>query len=483
MDNVLPSVLQSNAFDENQSTMIESIIHDAESHVWYPENYGKTRFLLQKKGDVLATNGTLIWKVNWAGEGNVGDTSASLARLGGALSMVENCRMYYGGKLVSELRNAGARIAIDELFTPYDHQVEVADVKLGSNHQYFYTAGGLLQLAPDIPMDTAGTREIRNGTDANLEVSVPLKSLVPMFKDILLPTALQGDIVLEIDWDARWTDSIVEGGGGAIAGVDKKFSVERPRLHLDYITFSNEVAEALRDEINGDVGKTELYRQAVLVNSQLPAMAGNNESQTTDVELGFANRSVMKLYIQKRNNIFANGATASNPLQRSLVSDGLLQEEFQLVVNNKLTFDRNVEVVPEMYSYLNQTGDGQANILAGTYDDVGASATVGLDVMANTVVLPSSSAHATAGVRDAYQGRQRWVGINLAKTRRGQDTPQNAVQVGQNNMVLRYTRNGASNSNSTPNTTSALGSVQLNTWVECVKAVVMRNGKMEVVDM
>mgnify|MGYP003646784778 CR=1 FL=1 len=385
--------------------------------------------------------------------------------------------MYYGGKLVSELRNAGQRIAIDELFTPLDHQVEVADVKLGSNHQYFYNTDGFLQLAPDIAKNTAGTREVRAGLNANLEVSVPLKSLVPMFKDILLPTALQGDIVLEIDWNAQWTNCIVEGGATPIPAGDKTFSVDRPRLHLDYITFSNEVAEALRDEINSDTGKTELYRQAVLVNSQLPAIA-DGETQTTDVELGFANRSVMKLYIQKNTS-------TSNPLLRNLACDGLLQEEYQLVVNNKLTFDRNVEVVPEMYSYLNQTGDAQANIIAGTYDQVGiaTAGNVNLNTFADSVVLPSSSAHATAGVRDALQGKQRWVGINLAKTRRGQDTPQNAVQVGQNNMVLRYTRSATNTGNGESDTAYSKSQVQLNTWVECVKAVVMRGGRMEVVDM
>jgi hypothetical protein len=477
MDNVLPNVLRTNAVDENQSTMVESIIHDAESHVWYSENYGKTRFLLQKKGDVLASNGTLIWKVNWSAEDVANDRSATVPRLGGALSMVENCRMYYGGKLVSELRNAGRRIAIDEIFTPLDHQVEVADVKLGSNHQYFYKADGSLQLAPDIAMNTAGTREVRNGTDANLEVCVPLKELVPMFKDILLPTALQGDIVLEIDWNARWSDCIVEGGTGGVPAGENRFSVDRPRLHLDYITFNNEVSEALRDEINGDTGKTELYRQAVLVNSQLPAIA-NGETTTTDVELGFSNRSVMKLYIQKN-------VSASNPLLRNLACDGLLQEEYQLVVNNKLTFDRNVNVVPEMYSYLNQTGDAQANIIAGTYDQVGVATAgnVALNAFSDSVLLPSNAGTATTGVRDALQGKQRWVGINLAKTRTGQDTPQNAVQVGQNNMVLRYTRSATNLGNGESNSAYSKSVVQLNVWVECVKAVVMRNGKMEVVDM
>ena len=481
MDNVLPNVLRTNAVDENQSTMVESIIHDAESHVWYAENYGKTRFLLQKKGDVLASNGTLIWKIDWAKQVNNQDKSATVPRLGGALSMIDSCRMYYGGKLVSELRNAGRRIAIDDVFTPLDHQVEVTDVKLGSNHQYFYTAGGLLQLAPDIGINKKGTREIRNGTDANLEVSVPLKELVPMFKDILLPTALQGDIVLEIDWNARWADCIVEGGAGGVAGADARFSVQRPRLHLDYITFSNEVSQALRDEINGDTGKTELYRQAVLVNSQLPAIAGDDETVTTDVELGFANRSVMKLYIQKN-------VLTSNPLLRNLSCDGLLQEEYQLVVNNKLTFDRNVAVVPEMYSYLNQTGDAQANIMAGTYDQVGVAELApddrsALNTFSDTVILPSTTDTPTNGVRDAFQGKQRWVGINLAKTRMGNDTPQNAVQVGQNNMILRYTRSTKSLGNAESNTAYSKSVVQLNTWVECVKAVVMRNGRMEVVDM
>ena len=34
MNNMLPSVLQTNATDENQSTMVESVIQEANTHSW-----------------------------------------------------------------------------------------------------------------------------------------------------------------------------------------------------------------------------------------------------------------------------------------------------------------------------------------------------------------------------------------------------------------------------------------------------------------
>ena len=66
MDNMLPSVLQTNAVDENQSAQIESVIQEADNHSWVAGKFGKSKFVLAKKGSALSTDGVLLWKTIWA---------------------------------------------------------------------------------------------------------------------------------------------------------------------------------------------------------------------------------------------------------------------------------------------------------------------------------------------------------------------------------------------------------------------------------
>ena len=61
MENQLPSVLQTNATDENQSSQIESVIQEADNHSWVSNRFGKSKWVVAKKGSALATDGMLIW--------------------------------------------------------------------------------------------------------------------------------------------------------------------------------------------------------------------------------------------------------------------------------------------------------------------------------------------------------------------------------------------------------------------------------------
>ena len=52
----LPSVLQTNAVDENQSSRVESVIQEANNHSFVEgvNGFGKSKFVLAKKGTALA---------------------------------------------------------------------------------------------------------------------------------------------------------------------------------------------------------------------------------------------------------------------------------------------------------------------------------------------------------------------------------------------------------------------------------------------
>ena len=488
MDNQLPSVLQTNAVDENQSSQIESVIQEADNHSWVQNKFGKSKWVVAKKGSALSTDGVMIWKTKWDAYVPATDRYCSLVRTSGGANMIKNCRLYMGGRLVSETREVGQKIALDNNFIPYDARCEILDEKLNGNGKYHYNTDGHLQLAQDKTHAQVGFRCPTATESATLECAVRLDQLFPVLKDTMLPSTLDGEIIVEIDWEGVWGEVMVQsGGGGSGAGAgwdatNQYFEVVRPRLHLDYITFADEVANALTNQINSAEGMTIPYRQQVLVNASLPALTDNDTAGRNDIELGFSGRSVMKIYVQKISGV-------ANTLLLNTRSDGLLQETLQLVVNNRNLFDRDVEQVSEMYSYLGQTADKPAYLLAGSYAQVGkfGANNIVADGVANPQIGGTTVVAEADVVQNGLQGRQRYLGINLAKVRGGgNDTPQNAIQVGEAPMVLRIGRNTASGgTNETEQTNSAesKGAYSLNVWVECVKALIIRNGVLDTINM
>lgn len=469
---VIPDILSTNAQTESQATRIESTILDADNHSWVQDQFGKSRFNIPKKGSILSPDGTLLWRTSWLNHTGAG-TSATFPRLSGGPCVLDTARLYYGGKLLCETREVGQKIILDNYFKPYDAQVEVLDEKLGSNHLFGYNGNGQIKLSNGVSYTEKGTKQLVNGgagESYGLECAVKLRDLFPMLKDMVLPMTLKGEIIVEINWKGIWSDCIVEGG--VIAGADQHFKVARPRLHLDYISYSNEVHNAMEDQFNSMEGQATSYREAVLVQSNIDAPTGAGDIVRRDVELGFNNRSVMKVYLQKL-------LTGANALNRKSRSDGLTGEKHQLIVNNRQLYSRIVDNVSEMYSYLNQTGEVPFCNLDGTYDMVGVNPTGDLNtftVNENNGAIAGGVPVNVGSVRDNYQGKFRYVGFNLSKTRFGNDTPSNAVNVGDAPLIVRLERNGSGRTGE-PNQTD---SANLNLWVECVKMLQIKNGEMEV---
>jgi len=487
----MPSILSTNAVDESQSSQIESVIQEADNHSWVLGQFGRSKFVLAKKGSALSTDGVLMWKTKWASYDRAQNRFVSFVRTCGGVNLIKNCRLYMGGRLVSETREVGQKIALDNNFIPYDARCEILDEKLNGNGKYFYDDTGFLQLSADKDHSQVGFRVPNDTETATLECAVRLDQLFPVLRDTMLPSTLSGDIIVELDWEGKWGEIMVESGNVAFTDVMRNFEVVRPRLHLDYITFADEVSNALDAQINSPEGMTIPYRQQVLVKSSLDLLTAG-ASGRQDIELGFSGRSVMKIYVQKVSTKVS--AQVTNGLPQCLLlntrSDGLLQEKMQLIVNNRNLFDRDVEQVSEMYSYLGQTADKPAYLLAGTYNQVGALAGTQANVFAPNVSLPELIAGTTqkTSVQADYQGRQRYLGINLAKMRGGSggsnDTPANSVQVGEAPMVLRMSYSSVTGGTDEQITTAeGAGGYSLNIWVECVRALVIRNGQLDTINM
>ena len=108
--------------------------------------------------------------------------------------------------------------------------------------------------------------------------------------------------------------------------------------------------------------------------------------------------------------------------------------------------------------------------------------------------LPSNTTDPTPntsrnGVRENYQGRCRLLGFNLAQSRNGADTPSNAVAVGEAPIILRINRNNSSGNADEANAPQRAGAgterclaTNVNVWVEAVRMMVIKNGRVEILN-
>ena len=536
---VIPSILQSSAVEESQSIRVETVLLDADVHNFVAGAYGRTRFVLPKRGTVLSPDGRLLWKAAYAGL--AGDNSAAYPRDGGGHVAVSQCWLYMDGKILSHTDQCGTKAYIDSKFQPWDYQTEVNDILEGGNRKYAYSqatarggpgaAGraGCLEWQTDQRSNMRGTRCIVAGVAGQscLECALHLKHLFPLLKDTLIPMSLRGELSIEIEWEGNSLNTIVEGGtnayneGGAWASAAARaggYSVIEPRLVLDYISYAPDVDAALREQVASGAGMVVPFRQAVLVRSQLPGLAAG--AQQNDLELGFAGRSVMKLYVQKLQaagnvstdaNLVANtgfyqdgagaalGGTivqrAMNQAKKTLRSDGLQNEAIQLVVNNKSMYDRVVTQPSEMYSYLCQTAEAPFFTEPGSYGQIGRLTTPGLaagNSFAQQIAATSGQvSQVAAGALnlpatfqdELYQGRSRWLGFSMAQSRGGADTPSNAVKIGASPIILRLNRDAGAVGTARDQTFADVrttAAVNVNTWVEAVAMMIMKNGRVEI---
>jgi len=475
----IDDLLKVNVSKEDQTTRVESVIQDPDSFSTITGSSATARFSLPEKGQVLAPNGRLIFKATWSAFNAGTDRMLSPPRLGGALAMIREARLFCGA-LIERNTLAGHKINIENNALPYDAQNEVLDVLLGSNHGYTFAADGTIQLTDDIANGSSGSRALTADENSTVEFSVPLDSLFSCLKDVMIPTFLKNPIVIEVDFDltfANGADDVVVSSGAGAAATGNVF-VKRPRLDLDYLVLEEDMVNAFRQRVMMGQGLAYNFRQNHLIQKVIGS-AADSEAQENDLELGLASTRVMKLYVEKQ-------LAYDNPLLKGMRSDGLLGETMQLFINNQNLFDRTVDRLSDMYVYLGQAVGTSYKVLNGAYELVGDLAANNL--MNNATVLPAAAGGNGAFnlVKENLQGRQRWLGINLgqARTEDG-DSPANSLLIGESPIVLRLNRTiPATAPAKTPrgesNTASSRAACNVNVLSEVVKTMMIQNGEIMV---
>ena len=285
-----------------------------------------------------------------------------------------------------------------------------------------------------------------------------------------------------------WTGRI---SGAATATTDaltvlgtpvKSIDIPRAKCNmlLNFVHYDDaDVMALVNDSVKN--GLDFQYRSRNLVQKTIPALAAG-VSATTDIQLGFQNRFIQRILLQKLNIAIDDSSVVAlhknvKQVMLNQRSDKVNGEKLQLFINNQPLFDQTLESESFMYSILNQTFDeGMLSVPSGAYDEVydGALETANTLALSNEFVLSGASGHGV-NYQTAASGRQNWKSFPLMGTNSNSVSPSNAVRSGASPAVIRYSRTGVG-------AAEGIAAVQCNIWVETIKACNVRDGVINVVD-
>ena len=497
MSSVPQVLVQNNAFDENQDTVLTSIRLE-------PNNNSQiqTNFVLPKNGSVLDSNSSLVWSIGWAGYDDTNGTAAPadqlvcLKNFSGGLNSIRRARMYVGGRLLFTNPDVGLSVHIHKLATNPDHFEEVEDKKLGSAHGFEVVAEGKVATQPGVTNQSATKRLTRQvgsystapANNLSFECTVLLSDVFPALKHLQIPIKyLKEDLRVEIDWETDFNEVFCMVSAETNAITDFSVTINNPLLYLDYLTYNEEVEAGLL--MASQSGITIPYREISLIQKQLPAIAAG-VSGSQDILLGFQGKLLMKVYVSHRFNNLTTGNTAAfpSPLQRlngRCRSDMGQDFKYNLIVNDLHIHDAKVDTASQQYSFLSMTAENPIYAFPNSFDYNSrfTSAIANTDINDGSYRLANGGAQAGAAnngltaiqARDGIAGSQAFIGFDLSKY--GPDgglNPANAgYRVGSTPMVLNIEQLGGANG-------TRQGDVkQVDVLCESVKILQIRNGMVD----
>ena len=124
----IPPVLLSGVKNESQDLHITTDV--LEPNVL---NTNQAVFVIPKKASVLDSKSALKVRINDTNYRNNADKMVGGKLFSGLLGMIKSARLYASGQLISDLRNAGEKIHLDNQFKSQEYKEQYCDVKHLSN--------------------------------------------------------------------------------------------------------------------------------------------------------------------------------------------------------------------------------------------------------------------------------------------------------------------------------------------------------------
>ena len=508
----IPSVLQNGVRNESQDLTINTEVLEPNTH-----NQIQSVFVLPKKGSVLDSKSALKFRINWSGYGAGTATDVGGKLFSGVLGAIRNARLYASGQLISDLRHAGEKIHLDNMWKSQEYKEEYCDPKHLSESGFCVAEdtqqsglNGAICSTDRYDNRTAGASDVTThnkpyfrgiGTSADkngIESFLLLEEMFPMLKDIQLPVRfLKDEIRIEIDWEQDKTKWLYVSGTAAPNALSQ-VTIDEAVLFLDYITYNPTIDASLEATLS-ESGVSIPFRQTAVITAQLPPIAGAGEV-SEDILMGQEGRAVMKVYCAKKyanvcDDTIGGTANAINPaftLQGDCRSDRLTGEKFNLIVNDLLILDRECVNNHEAYAYFSEAGEGMATTYPNAWEENTSYTNGAMAVSATTDVLYNtdnvdgadqailSHASTTKGIVEAgIWGTQNWIGFNVGQGYGSGLNPANAMRIGSTPLRLRIKRTG----DAVAPTHKINSSVAITCFVEYLRLFDLRDGEVAVRDL
>lgn len=184
-------------------------------------------------------------------------------------------------------------------------------------------------------------KPVQSLTDCPL-YSLSLSDLFPMMKDMMLPLQFIPLVTIELTLrqQANPTTGITMNFNTAPVSSETTYGLNNFQMHVDYLSYSPEIMNEVRDKIYSDVGMPIIYSDLAVTTTSIPAVPqpASNAVVSVDVtrEIGSAGLKVKNVLIVERNE---NG----NALFGRYRSDAPIHvPEYQFRYNNRLVYNRKM---------------------------------------------------------------------------------------------------------------------------------------------
>jgi len=501
-----PDILRNQPLTRQVDISLETTILEPVSHS-YDGLSGRTTFVLPQKGVLDAPNAAIVFEMITAVDG---DQTCAYNLQAGGLGMVRRITARCGGNIISQCELAGQYANIKSHFASQNVREGVLDSRHLSSNRFerrvlpCLIATGAATSAYhqlyNVEIDQCssfGENDNRNGNTTHAvqrskrlsntagqgcEVVIKLSDLFEIFAENKLPLMAMAQTEIEIEWDACGDPAVAAANqinsvlidatipdaalnaNSARAVRGQATFAKTPTMILDYIHYDDVEREKIYQAINSGGGMALNFTEVVVTRGVNPLGTATAAGAATLAEpiasnhiLGFAQKEVKKIYVQKGYDLFSTRGTAEinadfpgaegckthrNICLNQFKSTQMPGEQYNWFINNQRVYDKDISNPAVAHNYLSQCGGNWS--VPQTYYDTQNYNVVALDQLVSTDVLDGvTTQDINAGATRRYlSGQSHVIGLSLDKYRELGSQPGNGTRIGSAPIEFNYSRLG-----------------------------------------
>lgn len=501
----VPDILQiGQPLDRQVDVEIETNLLDPVSHQFASPTGGTTTWVFPAKGVLDNRNAAVVFELNANANNEIGYPfhggglsciRRATVRCGGViLSQCDNCAQYaqiktnfnytpdekvgildarHKSSNNLELRVAPAPIATGAADPSY-HQLYNPECDQVDTFGKSYVSGAGNQHLQQ------GAKQLRTVAGTGPEVVIRLRDMFEFFdQPNRLPLFAMAQVELVIEWNACGNSADANGNNiidsaviqtgpqpmpANAAGRTNNQAVTMagtPTLMLDYILYDEQERQGIQAVINSGQGMQMSFLEVVRTAgispqasaATLAAGAGTTEVIQSNHILGMAGKEVHKIYVRKEYDIKSaqgaveidsirnNVSTHRNLLLNQFKSSEIIGEQYNFLINNTRSYDRDISNKAVQHNYLAQCGGDGYNVPGCYFNTQNYNQNKIQELLDTSWTGAAATTDNAQGRTQRYlAGTQNLIGLNLAKINGLGPVPDNGQRISTAPIEFNYSR-------------------------------------------